>query len=177
MATNELFCEVGPNETRERFAKAARELGLEPHAKHEGDNDKVAYEEIWATPDHQNAIRWVEDPISGLTFLRFQGAKRRKMLRDLKISIRSPEEVIEMDTRLSGHDLALEGDNDDDEAFADQLAELALMEIRPCPAGAGRCRASAVSPLLRWRAGSGTWLLRCRTSGWHWPGTWAMIIK
>jgi RNA polymerase sigma-32 factor len=29
-----------------------------------------------------------------------------------------PEEVIEMDTRLSGHDLALDGDNDDDEAFA-----------------------------------------------------------
>jgi len=29
-----------------------------------------------------------------------------------------PEEVIEMDTRLSGHDLALEGDNDDEDAFA-----------------------------------------------------------
>ncbi|TMQ76198.1 RNA polymerase sigma factor RpoH [Candidatus Accumulibacter phosphatis] len=29
-----------------------------------------------------------------------------------------PDEVIEMDTRLSGHDLALEGDNDDEDAFA-----------------------------------------------------------
>ena len=29
-----------------------------------------------------------------------------------------PEEVTEMDTRLSGHDLALDGDSEDDEAFA-----------------------------------------------------------
>ena len=29
-----------------------------------------------------------------------------------------PDEVIEMDTRLSGHDLALEGNNDDEDAFA-----------------------------------------------------------
>ncbi len=29
-----------------------------------------------------------------------------------------PEEVIEMETRLSGHDLALEGSNDDEDAFA-----------------------------------------------------------
>jgi RNA polymerase sigma-32 factor len=29
-----------------------------------------------------------------------------------------PDEVIEMDTRMSGHDLALDGDSDDDEAFA-----------------------------------------------------------
>jgi RNA polymerase sigma-32 factor len=29
-----------------------------------------------------------------------------------------PDEVIEMDTRLSGHDLALEGDNDEEDAFA-----------------------------------------------------------
>ena len=29
-----------------------------------------------------------------------------------------PEEVAEMDTRLSGHDMALDGDNDDDESFA-----------------------------------------------------------
>ncbi|KFB73028.1 MAG: Heat shock regulatory protein F33.4 [Candidatus Accumulibacter phosphatis] len=30
----------------------------------------------------------------------------------------TPAEVIEMDTRLSGHDVALDGDSDDDEAFA-----------------------------------------------------------
>ncbi|MBL8407160.1 RNA polymerase sigma factor RpoH [Candidatus Accumulibacter contiguus] len=29
-----------------------------------------------------------------------------------------PDEVIEMDTRLSGHDLALEGDNEEEDAFA-----------------------------------------------------------
>jgi RNA polymerase sigma-32 factor len=34
-----------------------------------------------------------------------------------RLSVR-PDEVIEMDTRLSGHDLALENDSDDEDAFA-----------------------------------------------------------
>ncbi len=51
-----------------------------------------------------------------------------------------PAEVTEMDTRLSGHDLPLDGDSDDDEAFA-PIAHLADYSAEPLHVIEARARA------------------------------------
>jgi hypothetical protein len=126
MGSSDIFAVIGPGTTREKFTAAATVLGLEKHSTLEGDGDKVAEEEIWVTPDKQNAIRWVEDPLLGLTFLRFQGPLRQRLVRDLKVKMHPPEEVIEMAQRAKKHDsqvdaiarLAITFPDYDEEAFA-----------------------------------------------------------
>jgi hypothetical protein len=92
----------------------------------EGDGEKVAYEEIWTTPEKDNAIRWIEDPILDMIYLCFQGPKRRKLIRDLKVRMHPPEDVIEMAHRAKKHDsqvdaigrVAITFPDYDEEAFA-----------------------------------------------------------
>ena len=57
-----------------------------------------------------------------------------------RLSVR-PDEVIEMDTRLSGHDLALENDSDDEDAFA-PIAYLSDQSGEPLHVFEARARTS-----------------------------------
>lgn len=50
-----------------------------------------------------------------------------------------PDEVLEMDSRLSGHDLALEGDNDDEPSFA-PISYLADQSTEPVQVLEARAR-------------------------------------
>jgi hypothetical protein len=64
-----------------------------------------------------------------------------------------PDEVIEMDTRMSGHDLALDGDSNDDQAFAPihYLADHATEPLQVLEARAMTdCRPRDCRALWRW---------------------------
>jgi RNA polymerase sigma-32 factor len=65
-----------------------------------------------------------------------------------------PDEVIEMDTRMSGHDLALNGDSNDDETFApiNYLADHATEALQVLEARSARPRPTADQGIA-WRSG------------------------
>jgi hypothetical protein len=106
MAADDLYRVLRPDITREAFAKAATAVGLTKHSTLEGDGHKVAYEEIWTTPDQKNAVRFVEDPLSGTKFLRGQGPRRASYVRELQTKMKTypPEEIIEQAQDAKNHD-------------------------------------------------------------------------
>jgi len=99
-----IFSVVKPPFSRQKMAAAAERLGLHLHKTQEGDGDKVAYAEMWMTEDRKNAVSYVEDPISGMTYLHFQGPNHRRIIRELPVSLYPPEEVIEKACSARKHD-------------------------------------------------------------------------
>lgn len=106
MSANDLYRVLRPDITRETFAKAATAVGLTKHSTLEGDGHKVAYEEIWVTPDQKNAVRFVDDPLTGTKFLRGQGPRRASYVRELQTKVKTypPEEIIEQAQDAKQHD-------------------------------------------------------------------------
>jgi len=55
----------------------------------EGDGERVAFEQVWASEDQTTALNYLEDPLLGLTWLSFRGA-------DLDVFIRRIATQIEL---------------------------------------------------------------------------------
>lgn len=104
MVVSGLFRVIKPGFSRKKMAAAASRVNLHLHQKQEGDGDRVAYAEMWATEDKKNAVSYVEDPISGMSYLHFQGPDHRKLVRELPVSRYPPEEVIEKACMARKHD-------------------------------------------------------------------------
>ena len=83
--------------TREEFAEAADELGLAKHQTWEPKTEREAYEEVWTTPDKRSAVNYVEDPISGMSYVHIRGAEADRLLEGVtdKLATFWPEELVE----------------------------------------------------------------------------------
>ena len=83
--------------TREEFAEAAAELRLAKHQTWEPKTEREAYEEVWTTPDKRSAVNYVEDPISGMSYVHFRGPEAEGLLEGLsdKLATFWPEELVE----------------------------------------------------------------------------------
>jgi hypothetical protein len=99
MANEEEVCRVlDEGATRESLAKALGELGLVRQNVWEAAGEKEAYEEVWSTPDKTRAINYVEDPLSGMSYVCLRGANVTELTGDFlrKVSCFWPEELLEV---------------------------------------------------------------------------------
>lgn len=106
MTTGEEYIVLKPESGRDEFARQATALKLAHHETREGDGEKRAYEEVWATPDQRSAVHYVEDPVSGTRFLWVRGANVQKFSYEFtkRLDTYVPEEVVEDALKTTPHD-------------------------------------------------------------------------
>lgn len=82
--------------TRELFEETAAELGLVKQETWEARGEGQAYEQVWATPDKTRAVNYVEDPLSGMSYVHFRGDDLEELMEEFgdKLSTFWPDELI-----------------------------------------------------------------------------------
>lgn len=106
LEANAMYIVLKPEAERADFHKATAALGLVKHGERPGDGQKESYQEIWATSDELNAVRYVEDPLSGTHFFSVRGPKTQSLVSQLarRLLVFAPEELIEMAQEAETHD-------------------------------------------------------------------------
>src|ERR1044071_1998053 len=82
--------------TREMFEETAAELGLVKQSTWEAQGEGESYEQVWTTPDMTSAANYVEDTLSGMSYVHLRGADldglRKKI--DDRLATFWPDELI-----------------------------------------------------------------------------------
>jgi hypothetical protein len=91
--------------TREMFEETAAALGFVKQNTWEAQNEKEAYEQVWATPDKARAVNYVEDPLSRMSYIHLRGADLDELREefDEKLATFWPDEMIEIFYEMTDH--------------------------------------------------------------------------
>ena len=92
--------------TRELFEETAAELGLVKHDTWEAKGEGQSYEQVWTTPDKTLAVNYVEDPLSGMSYVHFRGEDLEELTEEFgeKLSTFWPDELIGLFHEATEHD-------------------------------------------------------------------------
>lgn len=92
--------------TREMFEETAAELGLVRQNTWEAEGEGGSYEQVWATPDKKRAVNYVEDPLSGMSYVHLRGADLEGLMEqfDEKLATFWPDELLDLFYQMTGHD-------------------------------------------------------------------------
>jgi hypothetical protein len=101
----DLYAALLRQSARDELGEAASSFGLTRRHVWEGDGEKKPYEEVWASADERTAVHYLEDPLTGVTFVRVRGAGKRTLLSDLatQVDLLGPEDAIDAAVEAETH--------------------------------------------------------------------------